>query len=107
MNDPFMDAVKDKIFDFNKTRGRRKELTPCIVDYLPHPRKRWVRLIDISTEAPPDILTEAIDRMAGAAVRTLLNRKPRPELICVVMLVNRAKGQYLFSLRIPKKIPLN
>ena len=100
VNALFLEAVRKRIKDFNKTRGRRKELNPDIVDYLPLPNRKFGRILkDVSL----DVLPEAIIKMAGSTVRTLLKLRPRPCIVAIDALENKEKCKYLFRFKIPYK----
>jgi len=108
MNDPFVDAVKAEIQNFNETKGRRKELAPDIVDGIPLPNRKYGRILEIGEDAPPDLvpdlLSEAINKMAKATVRTLLRLNPRPHIMSIGMFENRQNGKYLFRFKIPRRL---
>ncbi|MBA7653138.1 hypothetical protein ES703_60981 [subsurface metagenome] len=105
MNDVFVGAVKERIQNFNKTRRRRKELNPDIVDDIPLPNRKYGLTINLGDVSMSDITDMVIPRMAGATVRTMLRLKTRPHIITVGMFKHRAvgveTGEYLFRFKIP------
>lgn len=100
----FVEAVKEKIYGFNETRGRRKELAPDIVETIYPPYRKFGRILDCG-EA--EISETIIDKMAGATVRTLLLRKPRPSAIAVDVLHSSEGKGYLFRLKVPRIKQIN
>ena len=104
MNDPFEDAVKKKIKEFNETRGRRKELNPKIVrsNILHGSYKKYGRILRLVANDFSDIPQEVIDKMASAAVKTMLKRRPRPSVVDVALFLKQP-GDFLFRIKIPCK----
>lgn len=100
MYDYFTEVVKDKIREFNETRGRRKVLDPTFVDDLPLPNRKYGRVFCTEDGELPD--SGVIDKMAGATVRTMLRLKPRPFTVMVGMFRHKEFGEYLFRFKVPR-----
>ena len=109
IDERFRDAVRKEISNFNDNRANRKELTPQIVEYIPYPRRKFGKILDIGEDALIDgealrILSDAIPRMATATVKTLLHRRPRPTTIAVDSFPHRSDTRYLFRLTLPQNL---
>lgn len=96
----FVKAVKEKVEEFNASRGRRKELAPVFVDDIPWPSMKY------GIRWTPDEETPGIiEKMAKATVRTMLKLKTRPAKVAVGILQHRIAGteryEYLFRFKIP------
>ena len=98
----FVDAVKTEIENFNKKRGRRKELNPVIVENMPPPYRKFGRIVVCGDREPSGVLYDAIPRMANATVRTLLKFKPRPQIVDVNVFEQGEDAiRYLFRIKLP------
>jgi len=101
INDIFVEAVKERIQSFNKTRGRRKELSPEFVVNIPLPNRKYGRIVQWSDSPMPDITHRLIPHMAEVTVRTMLRLRSRPHILTVGMFENKANGEYLIRFKIP------
>lgn len=103
--------VEKEIDIFNEHRGRRKALEPLIVKRLLPPYRKFGRIIEIVDEVQSKILEEIIKSFAKAIIRTLLQRKPRPLKISIIVFKHGDRfsfeetvPKYLISLRVPRKV---
>ncbi len=100
--DSYREAVNVEIENFNRTRGRRKELTPLVVDTstVKYPYQKFGRIFEAG-DAPQNVILEVLPRMAQWTVNSLLHRKPRPLKISLDILqcVEKFNGpKYKFRL---------
>lgn len=100
----FLEAVKENINNFNKTRGKRKELSPKFVDRIPGRGKKFGRILDMSLYTEDDeiqrLYSEVVPKIAKMVIRTLLTRKPRPGEM-VVGILPCSDNRRLFRIILP------
>ena len=94
-------AIQVEIHNFNKKRGRRKELAPVIVSPMPKPYKKYGLKWQIDTKAindDPLYIPDMIRKLASGLVRTLLDRRPRPYIMAVDILWEPHLGKAVISI---------
>lgn len=101
-------AINEKIREFNKTKGRRKELAPEFLEGMPLPYQKYGRILTGLTGGEEGgVLVDAISKMAGAAVRTMLLRKPRPRKAVAHAWQRSGDSDYMFRLVLPRRARVN
>ncbi len=101
-------AIQVEIHNFNKKRGRRKELSTVIVLPMPRPYKNYGLKWQIDTKAindDPFYIPDMIRKLADGLVRTLLKRSPRPYMMAIDILrqphFGESSNQYFLNLKLP------
>lgn len=90
--------VEEGICKYNKTRGRRKELSIEFVNETPYPGRLYGQIV-----VDWDGSSTTFSRIAGAVVRTLLRRRCRPSMACLSLHHLEGTG-HLVRLALPKPL---
>jgi len=95
----FQNAVITGIAKFNETRNHRKELNPqfSTIEELGRVHK-FGRIIKLDADSSENIILEGVNKLAGAVVRTMLKRKPRPTNVFIKLTLDSKGAPYTYSL---------
>lgn len=102
--------VKRQIAGFNTVRNGRKKLNPRFVTdraFLHTRYKKFGRIIDFSAEEELNLLSYTeyyLQKMATVIVNTLLQRRPRPQMINLQIRQRVGENKLLVRFLIPKAL---